>query len=1144
MDHMKDVISMGQNGQVKTKVPNPPGSLLQFQSPIVHKSKGHSGSLQQKFNLAEIVSTYQQPIRISGKVSCSRSSQSIQNSRDQIYKQFRHQNNLPKEALQQNLSFIKNIGVKQSRDAYPNVSKRTAIRQIKRTDQKNPKLQVRRLDQVPAFCSSTLPSCEIMAKHSSVNTIGARELHNRESNVRVSREINDSKSSMIGNHGRGFSKQFNTSRNVTTTSCRCRSTDDRVQAETGKIGFWRSVRVSGINIQKSFTEQIVFLKWVNIKGCPVDPFCRYRYCLRHCHLIAVFIIERLSTKYWMISKTLIVKKCKGLPLAVKTLGSLMLTKKKVNEWQLVNDKFMSEMQDNDILPALRLSYDDLPPHMKICFAYCCVFSKGEEMSKDSLIELWMANGFIPSQGDVSLYALGEEIFTCLVRRSFFEDVVEKDIYTSEECCKMHDLMHDLALYVIRHDCAVIEPGKELITSDEVLHLSLSCHGFCFLEHDLKKLRPIRSMLVFVKVYESSIRQISSHVYLRVLCLQGIESSTLPESICKLIHLRYLKIKDSDIQALPDTIIYLQNLQTLILENCCQLRELPKGLRYMRNLQRLDISYCPELQHMPVGIKELTNLRRLSHFVVGKDDGARIGELAKLNLLGWGLKLSLLENVGSLRDAKSANLKDKTNLRSLRLNWSWKDRSETVESEVLEGLEPNTGLQKLTIWYNMGRVISPSWLVKLVNLTCIRFYYLEKCERLPPLGKLPRLKIIILWNMRSLKCFHDDDNATSNDEIIFPSLQELDINECSSLVCLPSNFPKLRSLKIGSCHELRSLPDEIQSLKDLNKIMIRDCKILSRRCEKEIGEDWPKISHIPHLNIEILRLLEANVHYILSGSHAYSRESLKSILKNSPRGGYKDQDREKVRDPDFDRTRETDRDGHMVRYRERSLRRKRGRDTDSNSDDDSYHRSHSHSRARYEHRSRSKSRSPSKRKRVSGFDIAPPASAILSGGAAVAAPVRSSWNVPKYASLTNDSADGPQMFIIHFFSLQSVVTFFSHGMSAIGGNTSGPSDAVVNVYINHEKKFAFVEMRSVEEASSAGGIEGPDRIFVAGIPYSLTDAQIRELLETFGALRGFDLVKDKETGGNSKGYAFYVFQDLSVTDIACRIKAITKVQRKS
>uniref|UniRef100_A0A0D3A1H2 RRM domain-containing protein n=1 Tax=Brassica oleracea var. oleracea TaxID=109376 RepID=A0A0D3A1H2_BRAOL len=165
--------------------------------------------------------------------------------------------------------------------------------------------------------------------------------------------------------------------------------------------------------------------------------------------------------------------------------------------------------------------------------------------------------------------------------------------------------------------------------------------------------------------------------------------------------------------------------------------------------------------------------------------------------------------------------------------------------------------------------------------------------------------------------------------------------------------------------------------------------------------------------------------------------------------------------------------------------------------------------------------------------------------------------------------------------QSVATFFSQVMAAVGGNTAGPGDAVVNVYINHEKKFAFVEMHSVEEASNAmsldeiifegapvkvrrpsdynpslaaslgpshpsphlnlaavgltpgtsGGLEGPDRIFVGGLPYYFTELQVRELLESFGALKGFDLVKDRENG-NSKGYAFCVYQDVAVTDIAC------------
>ncbi|CAN6930888.1 unnamed protein product, partial [Brassica oleracea] len=54
--------------------------------------------------------------------------------------------------------------------------------------------------------------------------------------------------------------------------------------------------------------------------------------------------------------------------------------------------------------------------------------------------------------------------------------------------------------------------------------------------------------------------------------------------------------------------------------------------------------------------------------------------------------------------------------------------------------------------------------------------------------------------------------------------------------------------------------------------------------------------------------------------------------------------------------------------------------------------------------------------------------------------------------------------------QVVATLFSQVMTAVGGNTAGPVDAVVNVYVNHEK-FAFVEMRSFEEASNTMSLDG-------------------------------------------------------------------------
>ena len=55
--------------------------------------------------------------------------------------------------------------------------------------------------------------------------------------------------------------------------------------------------------------------------------------------------------------------------------------------------------------------------------------------------------------------------------------------------------------------------------------------------------------------------------------------------------------------------------------------------------------------------------------------------------------------------------------------------------------------------------------------------------------------------------------------------------------------------------------------------------------------------------------------------------------------------------------------------------------------------------------------------------------------------------------------------------------------------------------------------------------------MGGLPKHLTEAQVRGFLESFGPLRGFDLVKDRGTG-DSMGHAFCVYQNSSVTDLAC------------
>lgn len=46
-------------------------------------------------------------------------------------------------------------------------------------------------------------------------------------------------------------------------------------------------------------------------------------------------------------------------------------------------------------------------------------------------------------------------------------------------------------------------------------------------------------------------------------------------------------------------------------------------------------------------------------------------------------------------------------------------------------------------------------------------------------------------------------------------------------------------------------------------------------------------------------------------------------------------------------------------------------------------------------------------------------------------------------------------------------------------------------------FVIVNLIFFGVISGIGGAEGPDRIFVGGLPYYFTEVQIRELLESFG-----------------------------------------------
>ncbi|XP_056698861.1 putative disease resistance protein RGA4 isoform X1 [Spinacia oleracea] len=84
-----------------------------------------------------------------------------------------------------------------------------------------------------------------------------------------------------------------------------------------------------------------------------------------------------------------------------------------------------------------------------------------------------------------------------------------------------------------------------------------------------------------------------------------------------------------------------------------------------------------------------------------------------------------------------------------------------------------------------------------------------------------------------------------------SLQSLSLGSCWNVTNLPewiSCLSSLQSLSIEKCSAIKSLPDSMRNLASLQQLVIKSCTELEERCKEPNGEDWPKIQHIPHVDI--------------------------------------------------------------------------------------------------------------------------------------------------------------------------------------------------------------------------------------------------------------------------------------------------------
>jgi hypothetical protein len=294
------------------------------------------------------------------------------------------------------------------------------------------------------------------------------------------------------------------------------------------------------------------------------------------------------------------KKCKGLPLAIVTIGGFLAKQPKTPmEWKKLNSHISAELEMNqglgNIKNVLSKSYDGLPYHLKPCFLYISIFPEDHDIGRGRLVRRWIAEGYSTKAHGMSLNAIADNHFIELIDRSMI--LPNKKSYfrlKGIDSCQVHDLLREISISKAAEENLVfrMEEGCSSNTNGTVVrHLTISSNwkGDRDDFENTVDVSRVRSLTVFGEWRPFFISD--KMRFLRVLDLEdtwGLCDHHI-EHIGKLLHLRYLSLRGCcGVYHLPDSVGNMKQLQTLDIRFTWI--ALPKTIIKLKQLQYLLISH--------------------------------------------------------------------------------------------------------------------------------------------------------------------------------------------------------------------------------------------------------------------------------------------------------------------------------------------------------------------------------------------------------------------------------------------------------------------------------------------------------------------------------------------------------------------------
>lgn len=428
------------------------------------------------------------------------------------------------------------------------------------------------------------------------------------------------------------------------------------------------------------------------------------------------------------------------------------------------------------------------------------------MDAEYLLWYWIGEKLVGSRGEdptEDAYCL----LGLLIGRSLI-DLEDCFIFERNFKFKVHDVLRDLALYILEHN---ILPHKRLC----LFRAGRGLTEF-WLTTESERMSATR-----ISLKEHVIATLPDQLHapqLHTLILEGTMGNfgeaqgltAVPRRFfTTLSNLMVLDLNTCDLKTLPESLGTLKLLVHLDLSYNTNLSKLPDSIKSLRNLKHLALKQCLALEPLPLGLtKSLT--------LLDAQDCSRVWTVSNSK------KLTLEEMTTSFASLEDLNISDYPALpvgpygfKNLKRVTLRRFQVETLPDALSELEELET--LKLGMFPRLSSL--PAWMEDFQHVRALWFHTCREVKSLPALDKLPRLEFLHIMQCDSLESVPPSFTRSGS----FPSLKSLEWTSCKALRLFPpfepGALPKVKVLRVDwKC--CTSLPHLLASCSALWNVVLQ------------------------------------------------------------------------------------------------------------------------------------------------------------------------------------------------------------------------------------------------------------------------------------------------------------------------------------